>query len=440
MSRGLAVQTPKAGVSRWVRRGLAALAVIVVLGAAGFAAIAWRPEVALIAPLPRATFDQKDIERGAALAAIGNCNVCHTAPGGKFYAGGRALPTPFGTIYATNITPDPATGIGGWSEDAFRRALRTGVARDGHHLYPVFPYDHFIYVTDADAHALYAFLMTRAPVSAQPKPNDLPFPFSWRPVLAGWKLLYLRHDEFKPEASQSADWNRGGYLVEGLAHCGACHTPRNAEGAEKRDQKFAGGSSEGWNAPALNAASPAPLPWTAEQLFAYLRHGVDDQHGAAAGPMGPVAHNLARAPDVDVRAIATYVASMAGAAPTRADRAPARPGAPDAGAPPAVQTASSAIFAGACAGCHSGAPGAVAIDLARATAVSAPDPRNAIHVVLEGIVPPPGERGPLMPGFAGALTDQQIADVLKYLRARFGAGPAWGDLATQVRAIRQEKS
>lgn len=250
MSRGLAVQTPKAGVSRWVRRGLAALAVIVVLGAAGFAAIAWRSEVASIAPLPRATFDQKDIERGAALAAIGNCNVCHTTPGGKFYAGGRALPTPFGTIYATNITPDPATGIGGWSEDAFRRALRTGVARDGHHLYPVFPYDHFIYVTDADAHALYAFLMTRAPVSAQAKPNDLRFPFSWRPILAGWKLLYLRHDGFKPEASQSADWNRGGYLVEGLAHCGACHTPRNAEGAEKHDQKFAGGSSEGWNAPA----------------------------------------------------------------------------------------------------------------------------------------------------------------------------------------------
>ncbi len=156
----------------------------------------------------------------------------------------------------------------------------SGVARDGHHLYPVFPYDHFIDVNDVDAHALYAFLMTRAPVTAPPCRTICHSRSAGGPVLAVWKLLYLRHDAFKPDASQSADWNRGGYLVEGLAHCGACHTPRNAEGAEKRDQKFAGGSSEGWNAPALNAASPAPLPWTAEQLFAYLRHGVDDQHGA----------------------------------------------------------------------------------------------------------------------------------------------------------------
>ena len=176
-------------------------------------------------------------------------------------------------------------------------------------------------------------------------------------------------------------------------------------------------------------------------MFAYLRHGVDEAHGAAAGPMAPVAHNLARASDADVRAIATYVASMAGAATARAGRAAAQQGAPEAGTPPAAQTAN-AIFVGACGGCHSGAPGAVAIDLAQATAINAPDPRNAIHVVLEGIAPPPGERGPLMPGFAGALTDQQIADVLNYLRSRLGSGPAWSDLATQVRAIRlgQEKS
>lgn len=428
------MSTPGTGRYRWLWRTLAALVAIVVVCAAAFAAIAWRAGIAPTTPPARAAFERKDIERGAALAAIGNCNVCHTAPGGRFYAGGRPLPTPFGTVYSTNITPDPATGIGRWSEAAFRRALRSGVARDGHHLYPVFPYDHFIYVNDDDAHALYAFLMTRAPVAAPARSNDLPFPFNWRPVLAGWKLLYLPHGEFVPDAARSGDWNRGGYLVEGLAHCGACHTPRNAQGAERRDQKFAGGDSAGWHAPALNAASPAPVPWTQEQLFAYLRHGVDDQHGAAAGPMAPVAHNLALVPEADVRAIATYVASMAGAAGDQAAK-PVRRELPAAAA--GAQSTAAAIFAGACAGCHSGAPGATAVDLARSTVVHAPDPGNAIHVVLEGIAPPEGQRGPLMPPFAGALTDAQVADVLGYVRARFGGGAPWSDLATRVRAIRQ---
>src|SRR6478736_2487099 len=158
---------------RLIRNALGALVLLLVVGAVAFAVIAWRPEIAAIATPPaRVAFDRKDIEQGAALAAIGNCDVCHTAAGSAFYAGGRSILTPFGTVYATNITPDPATGIGEWSEVAFRRALRQGVARDGHHLYPVFPYDHFIDVNDTDAHALYAFLMTRAPITAPPVPND----------------------------------------------------------------------------------------------------------------------------------------------------------------------------------------------------------------------------------------------------------------------------
>jgi mono/diheme cytochrome c family protein len=422
---------------RLIRNALAALVLLLVIGAIAFAVIAWRPEIAAIAAPPtRAGFDRKDIEQGAALAAIGNCDVCHTAAGGAFYAGGRSIPTPFGTIYATNITPDPETGIGEWSETAFRRALRQGVARDGHHLYPVFPYDHFIDVNDVDAHALYAFLMTRAPITAPPVPNDLPFPFSWRPALALWKVLYLRPARFKRDPAQSQAWNRGGYLVEGLAHCGACHTPRNAEGAEQRDQKFAGGSSEGWYAPALNATSPAPVPWTADELYAYLRHGDDPQHGAPAGPMAPVAHNLARVSDADVRAIAIYLASTIAAAPSAA---PKQSPVGLFAATPGKDAAE--VFAGACASCHSGAPGAVAIDLAHSTAVNAPDPRNAIRVVLAGIMPSPGEPGPMMPAFAGALTDQQIADLMSYVRGRFGHGPQWGDLVEKVRAIRtgQEK-
>ena len=430
---------------RWARRGLAALVAIAIVAGAAFTALAWRPELAPVATPARAAFAPQDIEKGAALAAIGNCDVCHTIPGGKFYAGGRALPTPFGTIYATNITHDPATGIGRWSEEAFRRALRSGIARDGHHLYPVFPYDHFIDVNDEDAHALYAFLMTRAPVEQPAPPNDLPVPFNWRPVLALWKAFYLHHGGFKPEAAQSADWNRGGYLVEGLAHCGACHTPRNVQGAERRDQKFAGGSSEGWDAPALDQTSPAPVPWTREQLFAYLRRGVDDVHGAPAGPMAPVAHNLARVPDADVRAITTYVASIAGSiagapSPAAAANTPTRPAAPTTVASTAELSGAAAIFAGTCGACHSGLPGASAVDLARSTAINAPHPRNAIRVVLDGITPPPGERGPLMPPFAGAFTDQQIADVLSYARARAGRHPAWNGLGSRVKAIRQGQS
>ncbi len=422
---------------RLIRNGLAALIGLLVIGALAFAVITWQPEIAAIAaPPPRADFDHKDIEQGAALAAIGNCDVCHTAAGGAFYAGGRPIPTPFGTSCATNLTPDPATGIGEWSEAAFRRALRQGVARDGHHLYPVFPYDHFIDVNDADAHALYAFLMTRVSVTAPSVPNDLPFPFSWRPALAVWKVLYLRPARFKRDPAQSQAWNRGGYLVEGLAHCGACHTPRNAEGAEERDQKFAGGSSEGWHAPALNAASPAPVPWTADELYAYLRHGDDPEHGAPAGPMAPVAHNLARVSDADVRAIATYVASMIAATPGAAAK-PA-PAGPQAVMSPAQDVTE--IFDGACASCHSGAPGAVAIDLAHATAVSAPDPRNAIRVVLAGIMPSPGEPGPLMPAFAGALTDQQIAALMNYIRARFGHGPPWGVTQESVIGNRNDRN
>ncbi len=422
---------------RLIRNALAALVLLLVVGAVAFGVITWQPEIATIAaPPPHSAFDHKDIEQGAALAAIGNCDVCHTAPGGAFYAGGRAIPTPFGTIYATNITPDPETGIGEWSEAAFRRALRQGVARDGHHLYPVFPYDHFVDVNDADAHALYAFLLTRMPVTAPSVPNDLPFPFSWRPFLAIWKLLYLHPARFRRDPAQSQAWNRGGYLVEGLAHCGACHTPRNAEGAELRDQKFAGGSSEGWHAPALNAASPAPVPWTADELYAYLRRGNDPEHGAPAGPMAPVVHNLARVSDTDVHAIAAYVASMIAAAPSTQPTAVMA-----ASQAPASGNDAAAIFDGACASCHSGTPHGVAIDFTHSTAVNAPDPRNAIRVVLGGIAPRAGEPGPLMPAFAGALTDQQIADLLNYIRSHFGHGPAWGNLVDHVRAIRtgQEK-
>ncbi len=187
--------------------------------------------------------------------------------GRKNFAGGLPVPTPFGTVFSSNITPDPETGIGRWPEAAFRRAMRSGVDREGRHLYPTFPYDHFTNVSDDDDRALYAFLMTREPVRAPARSNQLSFPFDHRVVIAGWKLLFLRAGAYKPDTTKSAEWNRGAYLVEGLAHCGACHTPRNALGAEQTTASFAGGDVDNWKAYAINAQSPAPVPWDADALY-----------------------------------------------------------------------------------------------------------------------------------------------------------------------------
>lgn len=203
-----------------IRKILAIAITLLVIAAAAFAAIAWRSE---IEPVKTAQdFDPALVKRGAELAAVGNCIACHTVPGAQAFAGGLALPTPFGTIYSTNITPDAETGIGAWSEAAFARAMREGVDRRGHHLYPAFPYDHFTRVTDEDNRALYAFLMTRAPVKATPPPNELAFPLGFRPVLALWKLLFLDKGPLELDPQQSEEWNRGAYLAEGLGHCGAC--------------------------------------------------------------------------------------------------------------------------------------------------------------------------------------------------------------------------
>ncbi|WP_342447459.1 cytochrome c [Mesorhizobium opportunistum] len=286
--------------------------VVVIAGAAGLFAYAWKPAIDPVEPPQRSAFDQALIEKGAVLASVGNCTSCHTKPGDKSFAGGLAVPTPFGTIYSTNITPDPETGIGRWSQAAFTRAMREGVDRAGNHLYPAFPYDHFTLVSDEDNSALYAYLMTRRPVNKRPPANELPFPLNVRLVLAGWKLLFFDKGSYQTVASQSAEWNRGAYLVNGLGHCGACHTPRNMLGAEKAGSHLAGGEAEGWTAFALDASTTAPVPWTHDSLFAYLRRGWHTEHGVANGPMGEVTGNLGRLPDADISAMATYIASQMG--------------------------------------------------------------------------------------------------------------------------------
>jgi mono/diheme cytochrome c family protein len=418
---------------------------LLVGGAAAAFAIAWRPAIAAIDPPAPQAFDGALVKRGRDLAAIGNCSSCHTLRGGKDFAGGLPVPTPFGTIYSSNITPDAETGIGRWPEQAFRRAMRSGVARDGQHLYPTFPYDHFTNVSDDDDRALYAYLMTRQPVRAAARANQLAFPLDRRVVIAGWKLLFLHRGTYQPDAAKSAEWNRGAYLVEGLAHCGACHTPRNALGAERKSAAFAGGEADNWNAYAINAQSPAPVPWDADALFSYLRNGWQSDHGVARGPMAEVVSNLSSVPDSDIRAIATYMAEVFGA-PTperkrRGEEVLAQVKTPPAPAPRTDGTGA-AIYSAACAGCHETGRALPygGVNLALSTAISGPDPRNAANIILSGVRPVEGERSPIMPGFSDSMTDAQIAALLNYLRARFGDQPAWAGVEKTVADARRTQT
>ncbi len=434
-------------------RILAIIVVLCAVAAVGVAAMAWR---SAIDPVPRPgakSFDEARIKHGAELAAIGNCNTCHTAPDGRAFAGGLGVQTPFGIIYSSNITPDEATGIGSWSEAAFRRALREGVDREGEQLYPAFPYDHFTLLSDDDISALYAFFMTRAPVRQTAPSNDLSFPFDVRLIVAGWKLLFLRQGPYQPDPSQSEAWNRGAYLVKGLAHCGACHTPRNALGAENRQNEFGGGDVEGWTAYALNEASPAPVPWSVDALRAYLRNGWQSDHGVASGPMAAVIDNLAVISDSDLAAMTMYMAGVFGepsadrkrAADALVERVRLTNGAssglknPPPGPSAEPEITGGRIFESACATCHeSGRPPPYGgINLALSTGPSSADARNVINVVLWGLPPVQGERSPIMPGFANMLSDQQLADLLGYVRSHFGSNkPAWTDINKDIRAAR----
>ncbi len=400
----------------------AAIAVAVVM--------AWKPEIAQIPPPAPSGFDRATVLRGEGLAHIGNCATCHTAPGGRAFAGGKALQTPFGTIFATNITPDPETGIGRWSRDAFVRSMREGVSRDGSHLYPAFPYDHFARLTDRDLDALYAFLMTRPPVEARMPENRLIWPLHYRPVVAGWNFLYLGNGPMK-------DADRGRYLAEGLAHCGSCHTPRDKLGAEISRRAYDGAWTQGWYAPPLNEHSPAARPWTADELFAYLRNGLGTSHAAAAGPMGEVTRELAAAPKEDVRALAVHFAARMAEAPAAKN---------DIATPDHRSLAEQAhpegatLFAGACANCHdAGAPMMLQgrPPLSWGTPLREEAPHDTLHIIVEGLAPPAGLAGPTMPAFGNDFTDAQLAEIAAYLRARYTDLPQWRDLDKAVSEVRK---
>ncbi len=431
---------------RRLARALATLLGIVVLGLVVFTIWAWRSAIDPVTPPAATSFDAALVAKGEKLADAGYCLTCHTPPKGKPYAGGLPMVTAFGTIYSTNITPDPATGIGNWSLEAFTRALHEGVARDGSHLFPAFPYDHFTKVSDDDAKALYAFMMTRPPVAQTSPPNTVPFPLDIRLLQAGWKLLYFKEGRYQPVAGQSAEWNHGAYLAEGLSHCSACHTPRNALGAEKQDAHLAGASIDGWFAPALTAANTAPVPWSAAELHDYLRNGGTAYHGVAAGPMSEVVHQgYALLDDADVNAVALYIASIDGSADRKADVGQIVGDAIARSRYDASQASDhgAALYSSACAACHynpiSG-PQLARPELGLKSSVSAPDPTNLVQVILHGIGVKEGLPGTMMPAFGVGMSDDDVAAIAVYLRKSRTTLPPWTDVPGVVAKVRSGKT
>jgi mono/diheme cytochrome c family protein len=389
---------------------------------------------------------------GARVVALGDCMVCHTTEHGAAYAGGLGLRTPFGTIYSTNITPDRETGIGAWPLAAFRRALREGVSRDGHLLYPAFPFTHYTRMSDNDIELAYQYLMTRTPVRAEPPPNGLPFPLNVRPMLAFWNLLYLRPGDASIPARQDTPLERGRYLVDTLGHCASCHSGLTPMGGERKPP-FQGGNIDGWDAPALTRLAGGPNPWSQADLTEYLRGGLSLAHGAAKGPMRPVTERLAGVPREDVEAIAAYLMSIqtappaAPAAPARAPAAaPAAATAPAAVAlPPAAQARAddpgARLFGAACAGCHAAPAPMMRLagrpSLARSSALHNAGPANFVQTVLQG-VPWDASSRVYMPPFADTLSDAQIAQIAHYVRTGIAAQPDWHDVAATSAKLRKE--
>jgi cytochrome c553 len=385
------------------------------------------------APAPVAK-SPRESGRGEYLVRAGNCLSCHTQRGGKPYAGGRAIPTPFGTLYSTNLTPDPKSGLGRWTAEEFRRALHEGVSRDGALLYPAFPYTNYTRVTQEDADAMYAFLRS-IPAVAQPnRPHEMRFPYDQRSLLAGWRALYFKPGVHQDDPKQSAQWNRGAYLVEGLGHCNACHAERNVLGAVKDEGRPRGGLIPmlNWYAPALAAgAQTRNGAGGIAETVALLKTGVSHR-GAVFGPMAEVVQDsLQHLSDEDLASMAMYLNSQR--AP---DAAPAGKGTrvtPEQA--DAAMKLGERLYKDQCADCHQAAGEGVPRvypPLAGNGALLAPTPVNAIRITLNGGFPPSTGGNPRpygMPPFAHRLSDDEVAAVVTYIRG------AWGNRASPVSAV-----
>ncbi len=372
------------------------------------------------------------VARGAYLARAGDCVSCHTAPGGAPMAGGYRLDTPFGYLLSPNITPDTATGIGLWSADDFYRALHQGVNRRGQDMYPVMPFDFYTRITRADSDALWAYLRSVPPVSNAVEVNHLRFPFNQRWSMAAWRELYFDEGSFKPDATRSAEWNRGAYLVEGLGHCSACHSPRNLLGGIEKEKAYSGATVDGWFALNLGSNLHTGLgSWSAAQVAAYLKTGALPGHTTALGPMAMVVKNsTGHLNDADLMAMAVYLKSLP-------DDSRLRQAKPE---PDATRVAGAALYMDHCAGCHQasgrGMPG-VFPPLVGNGVVLASDPADILKVVLGG-VPAQGKYIP-MPSFAAQLNDQQIADLSNYLRSSWGNQASANTSAAMVAKLRADK-
>lgn len=416
---------------------------LTVVAAVVIGAIAsWQSEIAPLEEKDHHVFSQQQIAQGKVLADLGDCAVCHTRPGGERNTGGLAMEIPFGTIYSTNITPDNDTGIGKWSYAAFERAMRHGVDREGHYLYPAFPYTAFTRTSDEDLQALYAYLMSQPAVQYQPPATELSFPFNIRQGIVTWNWLFLKPGAMKADPTQSAEWNRGAYLTEGLGHCSACHSPRNLMFGEKGGaDHLSGGVAEDWTAPSLTGSSLAPLEWTQDDLLSFMRTGYSANHGVAAGPMAPVIEEgLSRLPEQDLQAIATYLRTYHPSESKVTEAKRLNVWAESWTEP--LTTEGARIFSGACMACHAQEKGAQLIgvrpSLALNTNLYADKPDNAIRVVLDGIQRPANSNLGYMPAFRHNLNDRQIAELLNYLRQNYAGKAPWPELQAQVSHLRDQ--
>ncbi|MFK3740800.1 cytochrome c [Massilia sp. TN1-12] len=382
--------------------------------------------------------DANLIERGRYLAVAGDCAACHTAAGKAPFSGGVAIASPLGTIYSTNITPSRAHGIGAWTQQQFARALRAGVRADGSHLYPAMPYTAYARITDDDTAALYAYFMhgVRADDTSPPR-TELPFPFSVRMSMGIWNWLYLDGKPFEADTTRSAEWNRGAYLAQGLAHCATCHTPRNFLMAEQSSRYLQGASLGTWYAPDIRPGKPG---WDRAMLVEYLRTGHARNGATAGGPMlEAIDKSFSKMAPEDIAAIATYLNDL-----PPGQRATAPPSAAVAVVAPLprgdVEALAGRIGAGErlyrnnCASCHQAdGDGVRGLPALRNHAVlRTPSADNVAMAVLEGVWP---EDGQGMPGFAGELSDQEVADIGNYVMATFGGSKVAID-AARVRELR----
>lgn len=375
--------------------------------------------------VPAAMQGASPIARGEYLARAADCMVCHTAPGGKEYAGGFAFKLPFGTLYSTNITPDKQTGIGNYTDQQFLDAVRDGKRHDGARLYPAMPYTSYTYMTDADTLAIKAYLFSLEPQKSLPPANTLAFPFNQRWAMTFWSTMFSPDQRFKPDTSQSAEWNRGAYLVEALAHCGECHTPRNIGFALDNRSKFGGALTAGWRAYNISGDKTAGLgDWSDAEIATYLSTGHAKGRGTASGPMGEaVDHSFSKLAATDIKAMVAFLRTIPPipSPDLPATRAPA--------APPSHRQGQTAdvlgkkVFQGSCASCH-GWSGESALSpmatLTGAWAVNDPGATNVAQIVISGTKRHTPDGALSMPAFGKSHSDAEIAAVANYVTARFG--------------------